>query len=426
MKLIVPTIHSQAGTFASFFHEQTKSAPRRRLPQGECTTPDGTKCTLCSASFLDYPDEVKSKQTAIEKFWHHHKLPEVQRQFISSPLGRGYRTVSKRKAFSVKGKPRFGLIGIDRTFSDEFPLAVGRCAIEPHSHNDVYLAVKKYFADADHARLARDFNFIISKGNDRETIVIFNMNEFSHRNRHDVNTLSKYISKNVPTVKGIHIVIDDERGNYYLPSFEEIKPGMPKIRAQKLFGIQSLSHTVGSLRFIYSPLSFSQTNHSILHPLVTTAGELLHLGKEDHLFDFYCGYGLFSLSLGKEVKHVTAIDASQSSITDGVANAKRLMIKNCTFQRSDISMETLPNNIAENRKALKIILDPPRGGTKKGVIQYIASLSPEKVVHIFCDIDLMPLELKRWEETGYTVKQVTFFDMFPGTAEVETMVLLGK
>ena len=48
----------------------------------------------------------------------------------------------------------------------------------------------------------------------------------------------------------------------------------------------------------------------------------------------------------------------------------------------------------------------------------------ERVLHIFCNIELMPGELERWNIGGYKIARAIPFDMFPGTAEIEMMVLL--
>jgi tRNA/tmRNA/rRNA uracil-C5-methylase (TrmA/RlmC/RlmD family) len=71
-----------------------------------------------------------------------------------------------------------------------------------------------------------------------------------------------------------------------------------------------------------------------------------------------------------------------------------------------------------------ILLDPPRSGTDKEVIEYIAARKPTRVLHIFCNVDIMPNELKRWTESGYSITRAIPFDMFPGTSAIEMMVLL--
>ena len=71
-----------------------------------------------------------------------------------------------------------------------------------------------------------------------------------------------------------------------------------------------------------------------------------------------------------------------------------------------------------------MLLDPPRGGTAEGVIEVLAAKRPGRVVHLFCDIDIMPAEIRRWEASGYVREKVIPFDMFPGTSTIEVVTLL--
>jgi tRNA/tmRNA/rRNA uracil-C5-methylase (TrmA/RlmC/RlmD family) len=71
-----------------------------------------------------------------------------------------------------------------------------------------------------------------------------------------------------------------------------------------------------------------------------------------------------------------------------------------------------------------ILLDPPRGGPGKGVIPFCAHRGALRIVHLFCDIDRVPVDLQEWERYGYRVADVVPFDMFPGTPNLEVAVLL--
>jgi tRNA/tmRNA/rRNA uracil-C5-methylase (TrmA/RlmC/RlmD family) len=71
-----------------------------------------------------------------------------------------------------------------------------------------------------------------------------------------------------------------------------------------------------------------------------------------------------------------------------------------------------------------VVLDPPRRGTEKGVIGAIANRGPVKILHIFCNVDIIPEELEQWKRVGYTVSRILPLDMFPGTPNLEVMVLL--
>jgi tRNA/tmRNA/rRNA uracil-C5-methylase (TrmA/RlmC/RlmD family) len=81
----------------------------------------------------------------------------------------------------------------------------------------------------------------------------------------------------------------------------------------------------------------------------------------------------------------------------------------------------LPPPAAEAPEAL--LLDPPRQGTEPGVIRALAARNPARILHIFCDMDTLPREVNLWRKSGYMVSKVVPLDMFPGTDDLEVMVL---
>ena len=92
--------------------------------------------------------------------------------------------------------------------------------------------------------------------------------------------------------------------------------------------------------------------------------------------------------------------------------------------QSDISGQTIGRVMRDAAPGDAVILDPPRGGTAPGVIEGIAARAPARVVHVFCNIEGIAGELSRWASHGYAARQAVPFDLFPGTASVEVMVLL--
>ena len=411
-------------TLAESLREKYSPLPVRALTAGECQTPNRKKCSLCFSSALSYETELRYKQAVIEQFWATLDTGVTPGPLLISPMGRHYRTVSKRKAFIVNKRFFFGLIGVDDDSLKSYPMDIGECVIEPKSHAQVYAVIGEALQRKQQSNLVKEFNYVIVKGDDRESIVIFNMNHFSSANRKEVTMLSKLITSRVPTVQGIFVFVDEERSGYYLS-------GNPRKGVQsnprpltKLFGRDKLFHTVDDLKFLYSPLSFSQTNHSVLNSFVATVHDYLSLAKSDVLYDLYCGYGLFSLSAAQYVQEVIAIELSRSSVNDGIDNARRNNVTNSKFICTDISIDAMDRII--KRRPDKIILDPPRNGTSDGVIEFLADKNPTKVVHIFCNMEIIGKELLRWKQSGYIPVKARPVDMFPGTGEIEMVVLLEK
>ena len=72
-----------------------------------------------------------------------------------------------------------------------------------------------------------------------------------------------------------------------------------------------------------------------------------------------------------------------------------------------------------------VVLDPPRAGCGEPVLKAIAQSKPKRVVYVSCDPATLARDLKQFTAEDYNIEAVTPVDMFPGTAHVETVVLLS-
>lgn len=392
----------------------------RSLNEGECQTPRGDLCNLCYAKSITYEQEVRSKNTALREFWASLKTGVPLESLVVSPLGRNYRTVTKRKVFVSRDKYVLGLIGVNDDDNRSFAMNIVECIIEPKEHNAIYQTIQTYFQQPRNGKVGEIFNYIVVKGLD-ELSIIFNVNDNSAFSRKILNQLSKYITKHIPQVKNVFVFIDEERSKYYM-SAKAKRSG--KASFQKIYGKSKLFHATVGKKFLYSPLAFTQTNHSILEKFITTAAEMLQLQNTDTLYDLYCGYGLFGIALAGKAKELIGVEANQQAIDDAKENAVRNKTQRAKFFSAKINAETVQRIFRHSGNGVKVLLDPPRNGTGGEVIEYIASKEPEAVVHIFCNSEIISTELQRWNECGYSVQKVIPFDMFPGTNEIEIMALL--
>jgi 23S rRNA (uracil1939-C5)-methyltransferase len=73
-----------------------------------------------------------------------------------------------------------------------------------------------------------------------------------------------------------------------------------------------------------------------------------------------------------------------------------------------------------------IVVDPPRKGVSADVIEAISAMAPQRVVYVSCDPATLARDVKLFGERGYRAVRAAAVDMFPGTANVETVVLLSK
>ena len=130
--------------------------------------------------------------------------------------------------------------------------------------------------------------------------------------------------------------------------------------------------------------------------------------------------------MSKNFAGITGMDYDRNSIEHARANMKRLNTE-CRWKYSALKIEpaVLASNLPRGRSAEYMLLDPPRRGTQPGVIETLAERKPAKILHVFCGIETIPAELARWKNCGYGAREIIPLDMFPGTPNLEVMVLLS-
>ncbi|OLS02734.1 23S rRNA (uracil(1939)-C(5))-methyltransferase RlmD [Tissierella creatinophila] len=192
-----------------------------------------------------------------------------------------------------------------------------------------------------------------------------------------------------------------------------------------IYGHESLIETIGKYRFKVSPNSFLQVNTTQVEVLYDKAMEFLNPQKEDVVADIYSGIGTISLYIAKKAKKVIAIESVKKAVDDAKYNALLNDIQNVRFLKGKAEL-IFPKLVDEGLKINKLVLDPPRKGCEKEVLEAIIKVSPERIVYVSCNSSTLARDIKILVENGYKVVEVQPVDMFPHTVHVETVVLMSR
>ena len=90
------------------------------------------------------------------------------------------------------------------------------------------------------------------------------------------------------------------------------------------------------------------------------------------------------------------------------------------------SEEVIPNLINQGIKADVVVVDPPRKGCDKALLDAIGNMKPDRIVYVSCDPGTLARDLAILGELGYETKEVQPVDMFPQTGHVECVVKLKR
>lgn len=172
--------------------------------------------------------------------------------------------------------------------------------------------------------------------------------------------------------------------------------------------------------FKVSAGSFFQVNTAMAEVMVKTVLDAADIRPTDTVFDVYCGVGLFSAFIAPLATKLICIEESPSACEDFVVNLDQF--DNVELYEADAG-EALPNI---DQKADVVIIDPPRAGIDKKVLDRIVELSPRKIVYVSCDPSTLARDVSRFTAAGYHLEYAQPLDMFPNTYHIEAVALMIK
>ena len=177
---------------------------------------------------------------------------------------------------------------------------------------------------------------------------------------------------------------------------------------------------IGDKLYKVSPASFFQVNKENVKNLYDLVLSNLELNKEDIVLDLYCGTGTIGIYVADLCRKVLGIEINKYAIKDAEYNKELNNTTNISFIAGD-------SKIIEkiDFKPNKIIVDPPRAGLDKKVIEEIIKFNPERIVYVSCDPMTLARDLNILKEK-YNIVKVIPVDMFPKTYHVENVAVLKR
>ncbi|HIG82675.1 MAG: class I SAM-dependent RNA methyltransferase [Verrucomicrobiales bacterium] len=181
---------------------------------------------------------------------------------------------------------------------------------------------------------------------------------------------------------------------------------------------------VGPMEFHFPAGSFFQNNASILEDFTNYVKSEAKSSGQKHLVDAYCGAGLFSLTSASEFKSVIGIEVSVHSIKWAKFNAKINQISNASFLAGKV--EDLFKGVDVTGDETTIVIDPPRKGCSKDFLDQLFAFSPDTVIYVSCNPATQMRDLKLFLKSGFQLKRVMPFDLFPQTKHLECVMTLSR
>ncbi|TNY36445.1 class I SAM-dependent RNA methyltransferase [Thermomonospora catenispora] len=160
--------------------------------------------------------------------------------------------------------------------------------------------------------------------------------------------------------------------------------------------------------------------------------------------DLYCGVGLFAGVLGERVGRdglVVGVESDPQAVRDARFNLRDLpqvtveqgrvedVIAELEFGRADSGRPQRGRRGEEPADRLRadiVVLDPPRTGLGRRVVERVAELAGRKIAYVSCDAATLARDLAYFGESGWTLQDLRAFDAFPMTHHVELVATLVR
>jgi 23S rRNA (uracil1939-C5)-methyltransferase len=188
-------------------------------------------------------------------------------------------------------------------------------------------------------------------------------------------------------------------------------------------GREYICETFGNLQFQLKGDTFFQIYTEQAETVLDLIVERAGFNGTETLIDAYCGIGTFTLPLSKRVKRVMGIEVHSASVVQARANARLNGINNVEFRTGEVEA-ILPEL---DMQADVVLLDPPRTGCDRAVLDALTAMQPAQIIYISCKPATLARDLQILCEQGnYQLDLVQPADFFPQTAHVECVAFLTK
>ncbi|MDC0611013.1 23S rRNA (uracil(747)-C(5))-methyltransferase RlmC [Vibrio sp.] len=371
-----------------------------------CAYHANAQCHSCEHIDCSYPEQINQKQTRLKR-----QLNISDKQLL--PLITSAETRCRNKAkMVVLGVAQSPILGIESVSSGE-PVSLGECALYTQSLQDLITALPAWMQNSGlvpYNKIKRKgelkYILITESTANQDVMIRFIMHSENQLNRITNNLpllLSTFPKVKVVTVniQPVHMARLEGEKEIFLTEQHEI--------------VEILNEIPLSIR----PKSFFQTNSRVAEQLYKTVAKWVKESNVENIWDLFCGVGGFALHCAPYVKSVTGIEIEPEAIRSAQHSAKLIGINNIEFAALDSRQFS---ESSENKPDL-IIVNPPRRGLGKDLVEILNRISPKKIIYSSCNPDTL---IKDLELLDYTLVRAQGFDMFPHTPHLEAAVELIK
>jgi tRNA/tmRNA/rRNA uracil-C5-methylase (TrmA/RlmC/RlmD family) len=236
---------------------------------------------------------------------------------------------------------------------------------------------------------------------------------------------------NWPQGAQLHIAVDDAGQRHVVRSHKQGKRTVTKV----VEGDYHAAQRVGGRDWRVPVTAFWQSHRDAAEVYSGLIADWAQPGAGATAWDLYGGAGVFAAVLGEAVGEsgrVMSVDTSR-----GASGAARAALAD--LPQIDVVTDSVRRALARQQagdlrastasrasRADVAVLDPPRSGAGREVIDQVAAAGVPRIVHIGCEAASFARDIGLYLGHGYAVEKIKAFDAFPLTHHVECVALLTR
>ena len=173
---------------------------------------------------------------------------------------------------------------------------------------------------------------------------------------------------------------------------------------------------VAGFEYAFDARTFFQVHCDLLEDLVH---EVCGPWSGVEAWDLYAGVGLFSLPLARRYDRVRSVESDAVTARFARKNARSNQRANVEVRAQSLEtyVQELPAGID------RVVANPPRRGLSRRVSNMLSLRAPKRLTYLSCHPASLARDLKLLSDV-FDVESLTFFDLFPQTGHIETLVQL--
>jgi 23S rRNA (uracil1939-C5)-methyltransferase len=230
----------------------------------------------------------------------------------------------------------------------------------------------------------------------------------------DIELQAEMWMERYPNLVGVCVNLNWDKSNVIFGNETLLIAGQPYLEDE-----------FAGLRFRIHPTTFFQVYSEQAERLLAVILQELQLQGTETVIDAYCGVGALTLPLAQQAQRCIGLESQPEAVAQGLENAGLNGIANVEFRAGEVGdlLPKLADDLAQPPDV--VLLDPPRKGCDRPVLDALIALKPGRIAYMSCDPATLARDLRiLCDEGGYTLTKTQPADFFPQTAHVECVAFL--